>query len=267
MTTRLRVVVLTCGDLGARVADALSADGAAVVAAVIWAPYNRRNRTLSEKIRHVLRRQGWRGLLVVFGAKLLSLGRSKDAASTGTTPQPASGVPIIHVRDLNSDETETIIRGLEPDLAVVAGTYVLRESVFAIPRLGAINLHTGKAPEYRGAAPAFWELYNGETAVGVTIHRVVAALDAGSILAQEMFAFDAAPDGDPLTYIERFKRDVLLPNGVRMLVQTVRALAEGKAKETPQESANARTYPTPDHRAVRELRRRVQQRKTRGSAR
>jgi peptidoglycan/xylan/chitin deacetylase (PgdA/CDA1 family) len=62
----------------------------------------------------------------------------------------------------------------------------LRDGVFDIPRYGSINLHSGKTPEYRGAAPAFGERHNGESAVGITIHRVAAALDAGDVLRQEL---------------------------------------------------------------------------------
>ena len=144
---------------------------------------------------------------------------------------------------------------------MVAGTYVLQESVFSIPRLGSINLHSGKAPEYRGAAPGFWELYNGEREVGITIHRVAAALDAGDILVQETFPLDPAPAGDPLDYLERFRAEVLRPNGVRLLVQAVTELARGTARPRAQDPARARTYRSPDHRAVRQLRRRVRTRR------
>jgi len=47
----------------------------------------------------------------------------------------------------------------------------------------------------RGGAP-FWELYNGEREVGITIHRVATALDAGDILLQETFPLDPAPAED-----------------------------------------------------------------------
>jgi methionyl-tRNA formyltransferase len=144
---------------------------------------------------------------------------------------------------------------------VVAGTYILGETVFTIPRLGSVNLHSGKAPEYRGAAPGFWELYNGEREVGITIHRVATALDAGNILLQEAFPLDPMPPGDPLAYLERYRREVLQPNGVRLLVRAVADIASGRVHEQPQDPARARTYRTPDYRAIRELRRRVEARR------
>jgi methionyl-tRNA formyltransferase len=265
MNLRFRTVVLSCSDLGIRVANALSADGASEVVGLVIAPYARRRRTLLAKIRHVIRKQGWHGLFAVLGGKIESLTTlRKPSGVIRPALSLAPGIERIDVGDFHSVECLSAIEALRPDLAVIAGTYILKESVFGLPRFGSINLHSGKVPEFRGAAPAFWELYSGETAVGVTIHRVVASLDAGPVLAQEMFPLDSAPDGDPLTYIEQLKREVLSPNGVRMLVETVRALAEGSAREIPQNHAAARTFPTPDYSAVRDLRRRVRNRRTHG---
>jgi methionyl-tRNA formyltransferase len=144
---------------------------------------------------------------------------------------------------------------------VVAGTYILRDGVFDIPRYGSINLHSGKTPEYRGAAPAFWELYNGESAVGITIHRVATALDAGDVLRQELFPLDRAPDGDPMDYIDRFRREVLRPNGIRMLAEVVREIAVGSARPIAQDHDAATTHRSPDYRAIREIRSRVRRRR------
>lgn len=262
MSSSFRTIVLSCGDLGVKVANALSHDGASEVVGLIVAPYARRRRTLPAKFRHVIRRQGWPGLLAVLWGKIASVtGLREPDNVVGSDLALAPGIERIDVLDFHTPESLSVIEALRPDLAVIAGTYILKESVFALPRHGSINLHSGRVPEFRGAAPAFWELFNGEKAVGVTIHRVVASLDAGPVLAQEMFPLDSAPEQDPLTYIEQFKRDVLLPNGVRMLVETVRALADGTAMETPQNNAVARTFPTPDYRDVRELRKRVRSRR------
>jgi folate-dependent phosphoribosylglycinamide formyltransferase PurN len=260
-----RIIVLSCGDLGIQVANALKADGASQVVGLVVAPFDRRPpKTLRAKFRHVIRRQGWRGLFAVMGAKIASLARVR-APRGGIRPVAlAPGIERFYVTDFHSPESLSIIEALRPDLAVLAGTYILKESVFALPRHGSINLHSGKVPEYRGAAAAFWELYHGEKAVGVTIHRVDASLDAGAILAEEMFPIDTAPEGDPLTYIEQFRREVLGPNGVRMLVETVRALVEGRAKDVPQNHALARTFRSPDYRSLRELRSRVRTRRRRG---
>ena len=260
-----RTIVLSCGDLGVLVANALKADGASEVVGLVVAPFDRRPpKTLRAKFRHVIRRQGWRGLFAVMGAKIASLAHLRSPQGAVPAVALSPGIKRFDVTDFHAPECLSILEELRPDLAILAGTYILKESVFALPRYGSINLHSGKVPEYRGAAPAFWELYHGEKAVGVTIHRVDAALDAGPILAEEMFPIDPAPGGDPLVYIEQFRQKVLGPNGVRMIVETVRSLADGTAKERQQNHAVARTFRSPDYRAVRELRSRVSARRRGG---
>lgn len=49
---------------------------------------------------------------------------------------------------------------------------------------GALNLHGGLAPYYRGAAPNFWALYDKNPhLVGAQVQRLSKGLDAGEILA------------------------------------------------------------------------------------
>ncbi|MDX1396780.1 MAG: formyltransferase family protein [Gemmatimonadota bacterium] len=264
----LTVVVLSCGPLGRRVASSLIALDDVDAVALVTTPYRRRTLGPVGKMKHVVRYQGWRGLVRVFVGKL------RPAAPHTTEPRPELPPGVAHARfdDFHAPDCLEYLENLEADLGVLAGTYILRESVFGIPRLGCINLHTGKVPEYRGAAPAFWELYNGETEVGVTVHEVTADLDAGRVLLQEVFALDPAPEGDPMDYIAGVRSEVLLPNGVRMLTEGVRAIASGTAEWRTQDVSRARTYRTPDRAAQKELRKRIEQRRraagstTRGGA-
>ena len=47
-----------------------------------------------------------------------------------------------------------------------------------------INVHASLLPKYRGAAPVHRAVIDGETETGVTIMRMVVALDAGAMLAK-----------------------------------------------------------------------------------
>jgi methionyl-tRNA formyltransferase/peptidoglycan/xylan/chitin deacetylase (PgdA/CDA1 family) len=255
----LNVVVFSCGDLGIEVANALrNVDGVSVVT-LVTAPYRRRQLTLSGKIRHVRRNQGWRGLVEVAAHKVRGSFRKETAVETRFLLDPA--VAHLHFEDFHDPDCLAALKKLQPDLGVIAGTYILKASVFAAPRLGSINLHSGKVPKYRGAAPAFWELYNGESEVGITIHRVVAEVDAGSILKQEIFPLNNAPEGDVIEYLERYRSVVLRPNGVRMLAEVVGKIAGGTVEEAPQDHGHAITYKSPDYRAIQELKRVVRRRR------
>ncbi len=60
----------------------------------------------------------------------------------------------------------------------------LEPAVWTMPRLDCVNLHPSLLPAYRGPAPLFWQLRNGATEVGVTLHRVGERMDAGAIIRQ-----------------------------------------------------------------------------------
>jgi methionyl-tRNA formyltransferase len=103
------------------------------------------------------------------------------------------GLPVYQPESINTPEGGDILRGLAPNLLVVAAYgQILMDFILAIPRHGGINVHASLLPKYRGAAPIAWAIYNGEMRTGVTIIRMSTGLDAGDMLAQE--AVDIGPD-------------------------------------------------------------------------
>ena len=256
----MRVVVLGCSDLAVEVCNRLLDVPGITDISLVRTPYITRKRSFAEKIAHVYRTQGLAALALNALKKLVPFS-TKKAPITVNELQLDTRVKEAEFGNFHDPLSVAQIRSLRPDLGVIAGTYILKESVFSIPRHGCINLHSGKVPEYRGAAPGFWEMYNGESSVGITIHRVVAGVDAGNILLQEEFPFDCAPQEDPIAYIERYRGEILRPNGVRMLTAAVGQLATGAARERTQDVHSARTYRTPTHKDVREMRRRVTKRR------
>jgi len=262
----LNVVVLSCGELGVEVAASLRQLNKVRTVTLVTAPYKRKQVGIRAKMNQVYRTEGWRGFTSLFKAKMVQVfcpgnGREK------VCPQAAYLDPSIrhfYFSDFHDDECVDYLKKLDLDLGVIAGTYILREKVFGIPGLGSINLHSGKAPEYRGAAPAFWELYNGELHVGITIHQVTARLDSGDILLQELFPIERTPKGDPVLYLERYRMQVLMPNGIRMLGEAVAKIACGNIEPQAQGHSKAMTYRTPLYKDKQELRRRIMKRREKG---
>lgn len=85
-----------------------------------------------------------------------------------------------------TEEDEHEIRDLSPDVIFSIGwRRLIPRSVYSIPRHGAINLHEGLLPYYRGFAPTNWSIINGETETGVTVHYVDEGADTGDIILQE----------------------------------------------------------------------------------
>ena len=121
------------------------------------------------------------------------------------------------------------------DLGVVAAYgRILTDVVLATPRLGMINVHASLLPRYRGAAPVHRAIIAGEITTGVTIMRVVKALDAGPMLAKEHRAI--APD-ETSAEVECD----LARLGARLLIAVIDQIARGDGHETGQDHATA-TY-------------------------
>jgi methionyl-tRNA formyltransferase len=91
---------------------------------------------------------------------------------------------VLRVADIHSTAAIDTLTTFAPDLGLSLAAPILREPLWSLPRLGCLNLHKGKVPDYRGMPPAFWELWNDEQYVGCTIHEVDAKLDTGRIVCE-----------------------------------------------------------------------------------
>lgn len=157
------------------------------------------------------------------------------------TPSPVkaraeeAGLPVEQPDRMKDPAFLDRLRQWAPDLGVVAAYgRLLPEELIAIPRLGLINVHASLLPKYRGAAPIQRAVMAGDAETGVTIMRIVKALDAGA-----MFNRGVVPIGpdDTSVAVER----ALARLGGELLIDAVDALARGQAVETPQDDAAA-TY-------------------------
>jgi len=111
---------------------------------------------------------------------------------------------------------------------------LLPTDVIDLPRLGTLNIHASLLPLLRGASPIQAAIREGHTETGVTIMRMVKALDAGPILLQ---ARTPVPDDE--TYGELQLR--LAEMGAMALIEGLALIDIGRASETPQNDALA-TY-------------------------
>jgi methionyl-tRNA formyltransferase len=110
-----------------------------------------------------------------------------------------------------------------------------------VPRLGFINVHASLLPRWRGAAPVHRAILAGDVTTGVTIMRVVLALDAGPILAAE--STDIAPNETSAELEAR-----LAAMGADLLRATVDRLEAGSVAGEPQDDRLATYAPRLDAR-------------------
>jgi len=149
------------------------------------------------------------------------------------------GFRIVEAGNLNGTAAIESLRAVQPDLGVVLGTRILKRPVFSVPRLGCINLHKGKVPEYRGMPPGFWELYDGRESAGVTVHFVDDGLDTGDVVGDSEVAIHPKETPESL----KAKLD---EEGVRLLGKAIEQIGRGTVarKQQPRTGERARTRPT-----------------------
>jgi methionyl-tRNA formyltransferase len=147
----------------------------------------------------------------------------------------ALGLPVLQPARLAQDQFASPFGTLQADIGVVAAYgKILPDWLLAAPRLGMINVHASLLPNYRGASPIHRAVIAGDPETGVTIMRVVKALDAGPMLAAVRVPI--GPD-DTTTIVE----GVLAIRGAELLVQILDQLEAGTARETPQDESRV-TY-------------------------
>jgi methionyl-tRNA formyltransferase len=138
------------------------------------------------------------------------------------------GLPVLQPAKLKDDAFLATVEQLRPDVGVVAAYgRILSQRLLDIPRLGMINVHASLLPRWRGAAPIHRAILAGDARTGVTIMRMVLALDAGPSLA----AVETPIDPDE-TSVDLERR--LATIGSSVLVETLDRLAVGPVTEIAQ---------------------------------
>ena len=149
---------------------------------------------------------------------------ASDAALPVLQPERPRGVEFVRA-----------LEALRPDISVVAAYgHILGPDLLELPPHGSINVHASLLPELRGAAPVNWAIIRGYAETGVTIMRMVKAMDAGPIILQSACTIESDETAGAL--LERLAR-----NGASALLESLSLLESGRARELPQDDAAA-TY-------------------------
>jgi peptidoglycan/xylan/chitin deacetylase (PgdA/CDA1 family) len=164
----------------------------------------------------------------------------------------ARGIPFLATYDVHSPEALEFVSGQRADLGLVYGTRILKPALFELPRLGSVNIHQRKVPDYRGGGPiGLWELLDGQSELGVTVHRVVQEVDAGAVLETATIPIG---EFDTLNSLGLKAQAV----GHDLLVRSVRRSAAGTVVEQAQ-TGEGRVFRSPSpqklYRLQKQLRR------------
>jgi len=90
------------------------------------------------------------------------------------------GLPLWQPESLRGQAGAAALQGADLFVVMAYGE-LLRQEVLDLPRTGCVNLHASLLPRWRGASPLQAALRAGDRATGVTVMRMVRALDAGPV--------------------------------------------------------------------------------------
>jgi methionyl-tRNA formyltransferase len=159
------------------------------------------------------------------------------------TPPPVKEVALQHGLEILQPEKASspdfcdAMRARNPDLLVVlAFGQILRKPLLQIPAWGALNIHASLLPKYRGAAPIQWAILNQERVTGLTAMRMDEGVDTGPILSHKEVAVLSDETYGHL-------QDRLADLAGAFLIETLKALSEGRVEEMGQDHTLATTAP------------------------
>jgi folate-dependent phosphoribosylglycinamide formyltransferase PurN len=150
--------------------------------------------------------------------------------------------------DPHADATMQFVRDFDPDYMLLAGTPVLKPSLYTLARYGAFNRHLGMLPEYKGSDCPVWTFASNDPEhAGFTIHRVAEKVDAGDVVHLEHVPVLAGESF--VDYLARFQR-----RASDALVTVLDRLVAGAPIETRPQFARGTFFPPAGLRAMRRAR-------------
>ncbi len=153
------------------------------------------------------------------------------------TPTPVAtyaierGLSLVRTANINA---ETLPKA--DVMVVIAFGQKIDQRVVNHPRMGSVNLHASRLPQFRGAAPINAAILAGEMVTGNSIIRLAQKMDAGAVLAQSRVEIGELETAGEL-------HDRLAEDGAPLMMATLVALANGTAKETVQDESAATIAP------------------------
>ena len=154
-------------------------------------------------------------------------------------------LPLFQPKNARDPELIEMLNVIKPDISiVVAYGHILPKMVIDLPAKGTLNIHASILPALRGAAPIQAAIMQGLSKTGISIMRMVPALDAGPVLVQaETEVYDDETYGELQTRLAEL--------GALTLLEALALISVGKANDVPQDESRATYAPKINREASR----------------
>ena len=137
---------------------------------------------------------------------------------------------------------------MKTDLIVsVSCPQIFRRPLIDLPPRRCLNMHGARLPNYRGIAPSFWMMANGESRAAVTVFFVNENIDAGDVV--EVAEFDIGPDETLDAFIVRSKEIAC-----DLLLRAIDKVETGDPATTPLDKDKGSYFGFPTRAAYRRFR-------------
>jgi folate-dependent phosphoribosylglycinamide formyltransferase PurN len=146
-------------------------------------------------------------------------------------------IRVHNVKDIHAQDVKDLVHSLQPDLGLIYGSPILKPELFEIPAFGTLGIHHGKVPAYRGNKTTFWAMYNGEISAGVTIQKINAGLDTGSIVKEGEVSIGSRSYQTVWRNLEAL--------GLDLYIQAILEVKNGIATYRPQIGKKGKLYKNP----------------------
>ena len=185
--------------------------------------------------------------------------RAKFLARMAGQPMPPRVVeqareritPVWYVNSHNSDFCGELLAADPPDLLVLGGTRIIRETILDIPRIATINAHPALLPTLRGSSSVGWALQK-DLPIGATTHYVDTHIDEGDLILRRELAVQR---GDTYETINARLAEL----AGELMAETLGYFERGAVPRAPQERAEGETLPGISEELLAEGKRRLAQ--------
>lgn len=137
-----------------------------------------------------------------------------------------TGTRLISAQGASSADRSALYRDARPEAIVaVKYGYLFSADDLRLPRLGALNLHSGLLPARPGLHATLWAMLEGDREGGCCLHWMDAQIDSGPLVAQRAV---------PLNYNRSFFANMLAVYlaGAELIAEALETLAAGRALPT-----------------------------------
>lgn len=151
------------------------------------------------------------------------------------------GIRLERTPTINCQRTIDLLTEAGAELGLSLGNPYIAQQIYSIPKYGMINIHHEVLPRFQGAQSVIWQIYEGSTETGYTIHRIDRHIDTGDILYQEKMPIQLKPTLRETVGASLARSYEASAEG---LVEVVKNFPELAASAKPQTDGRSFTTPT-----------------------